>query len=172
MKRDILRLVLVSLIGVAVICSGIGCGLKGYTNGWPYPEEYQTVYVEMFDSAGFRRGYEFILTDALAKQVEARTPYKIVSSADRADTVLSGVVTVGSAILATDRFTGTPLETEALIEVQFTWKDLKTGQIIRADHVAAEESFSTKLGQQYEYAARSALNKAAQKIVDHMEIPW
>lgn len=149
-----------------------GCSLEGYSNSWPYPQQYQTVYVEMFDSVGFRRGYEFTATDAIAKMIEARTPYKVVSSEDRADTVLSGVVRTGSAILSGDRYTGTPLEREALVSLEFTWKDLKTGEIIRNDTVWATESFSSRVGQDFEYAFRAAVNKAAQKVVERMEISW
>lgn len=172
MKKGLKTKFFVSVVLAGVLVLGAGCSFEGYTNGWVYPEEYQTVYVQMFDSGGLRRGYEFVLTDAVAKMIEARTPYKIVSSPDRADTVLSGVITTGSAVLAGDRYTGTPLESETLITVDFVWKELKTGKIIREDTVAAAESFSSKLGQDYEYAARSAVNKAAQKIVDHMEIAW
>ena len=153
----------------AVVTAG-GCSLEGYTNGWPYPEQFETVHVEMFDSKGFRRGYEFTATDAIAKMIEARTPYKIVSSEERADTVLSGIVSTGSAVLAGDRYTGTPLEQEALVSIEFTWKDLKTGEIIRHDTVWASESFASRLGQDYEYAFREAVNKAAQRVVEHMEI--
>ena len=63
-----------------------GCGIfSGYSNKSIYHEDVKTVYVKMFDNQTFRRGVEYELTDALAKRIEAETPYKIVSSQDKAD---------------------------------------------------------------------------------------
>ena len=163
---------ILTILAAATIAGLAGCSFEGYSNSWPYPAEYKSVYIEMFDSGGFRRGYEFVLTDAVAKAIETRTQYKIVSSADRADTILTGQVNTGSAVLVGDRFTGTPLEREALVEVSFTWKNLKTGEILVEDTVTASASYSTNLGQRFEYAAQQAVNKAAMRVVDKLEIPW
>jgi hypothetical protein len=63
-----------------------GCGPStGYTNGSLFPTDVNSVYLQMFDNRSFRRGIEFTLSDALAKRIEVDTPYKIVSSQDRAD---------------------------------------------------------------------------------------
>ena len=60
---------------LAGICGGRGgCGeggLEGYSNDWVYPQDVTTVYVEMFDSQSFRRGHEYVLTDAICKRVES-----------------------------------------------------------------------------------------------------
>jgi hypothetical protein len=153
-----------------------GCGkggLAGYQNAWLHPQDVSTVYVEMFDSSGFRRGYEFKLTEAVCKRIEAQTPYKIVSDRDLADSVLSGTVGAGSGVLAGDRYTGRPLEQEAMIQVRLTWKNLKTGRLmLDNEEVYAAVSYSELLGQSYDYSAASAVNKAAQKVVELMEQPW
>lgn len=153
-----------------------GCeprGLKGYSNEWLYPEDVSTVYVEMFDSNGFRRGHEYMLTDAICKRIEAETPYKIVSDRDSADTVLRGRVSIGAGILAGERHTGKPLETETLVIVTLSWKNLRTGELlINNETVSASSSYSSQLGQDFEYAARVSLNKAAQRVVELMEKKW
>ncbi|NLK41747.1 MAG: hypothetical protein GX298_06795 [Planctomycetes bacterium] len=172
MKRDYL---IIGLIVVAAVGMG-GCGkggLAGYQNAWLHPQDVSTVYVEMFDSSGFRRGYEFKLTEAVCKRIEAQTPYKIVSDRDLADSVLSGTVGAGSGVLAGDRYTGRPLEQEAMIQVCLTWKNLKTGRLmLDNEEVYAAVSYSELLGQSYDYSAASAVNKAAQKVVELMEQPW
>lgn len=150
-----------------------GCSLGGYSNNWPYPEEIRSVYVEMFDNSSFRRGYEFTLTDAICKRIEAQTPYKIISDREQADSVLSGSMSAGDAILAVDRYTGKPLEQEALIRVTFSWKNLRTGEVlINNESVVASASYSDFLDQSYEYSADLAVNKAAQRVVERMESPW
>ena len=46
--------------------------------------------------------------DDLAKRIEAETPYKIISSRDRADTLMTGQITsIGSSVLTSERETGT-----------------------------------------------------------------
>ena len=58
-----------------------GCGDTGvYSNESLFEDDVDSVYVEMFDSLSFRRGIEYELTDALAKRIEAETPYKVISS--------------------------------------------------------------------------------------------
>ena len=87
--------------------------------------------------------------------------------------MLSGTVGAGSGVLAGDRYTGRPLEQEAMIQVCLTWKNLKTGRLmLDNEEVYAAVSYSELLGQSYDYSAASAVNKAAQKVVELMEQPW
>ena len=172
MKRNV-TWIIGAAVGLAML-NGCGKGgLAGYRNDWMYPQDIQTVYVEMFDSSGFRRVYEFRLTDAVCKRLEAQTPYKIVSDRDIADSILSGTISTSSSTLSVDRYTGKPLEREAFVRVRLTWKNLRTGQmILDREDVYASTSYSAQLGQSFEYSANASLNKAAQKVVERMEIPW
>lgn len=168
------KIVPAAVIGLLVcICLGIaGCG--GYSNEWFYPENVTSVYVEMFDSKSFRRGHEYVLTDAICKRIEAQTPYKIVSDRDAADTVLSGQITsIGSSVLAGERYTGDPLENETIITVSTSWKDLRSGELlIENQSVSASASYSPKMGQDFEYSAKLAASRAAEKVVELMEKQW
>ena len=164
--------------GLTVICTGLGgcgkSGLGGYTNDWLYPRQVDTVYVEMFDSKSFRRGHEYVLTDAICKRIEAETPYKIVSDRDFADSVLSGQISsVGSGVLAMDRDTGSPIEQEVQLRVTVNWKNLENGQLlIDNEIVTASSTFSPQLGQNFDYSAAVAANRAAQRVVELMEETW
>ncbi len=161
-----------------VLCISIsGCGhggLKGYSNSWIYPSNITTVYVEMFDTGDFRRGHEYVLTDAICKRIEAQTPYKIVSDMDLADTVLSGELSgIGQRTLATERYSSRPIESEATATVNVSWKNLRTGELlINSEDMHAFASFSTQLGQDFDYGGKVAVNRAAQKIVELMEESW
>ena len=59
-----------SVLGM-VWCLCVLTGCQGYSNSWLHRQDVSTVYVEMFDTDGFRRGYEFTLTDAICKRIEA-----------------------------------------------------------------------------------------------------
>ena len=163
---------------LTVICAGLGgcgdSGLGGYTNGWMYPSEVDTVYVEMFDTRSLRRGHEYVLTDAICKRIEAETPYKIVSDRDFADSVLSGQInSIGSGVLAMDRETGRPLEREVQLRVTVNWKNLETGELlIDNEIVTASSTYSAQLGQDFDYSAAVAANRAAQRVVELMEETW
>lgn len=155
-----------------VLISLAGCG-QGYQNSWPYPQQIQTVYVEMFDTNSFRRGHEYVLTDAICKRLEAQTPYKIVSDRNVADSILSGQMTIGTSVLATDYYSGKPVEKETLVGVTVTWKNLKTGELlIGGEKVYASGSYSAPLGQTFEYSINQTVNKAAVRVVELMETPW
>ena len=171
MKRRLLSIGLIAA-AVALLVSLNGCG-GGYQNSWLYPDDVTSVYVEMFDTSSFRRGYEYELTDAICKRIESHTPYKIVSDREVADTVLSGRLGISMGVLSGDRYTGQALEREALTRVSVTWKNLKTGEVILDNvEVQGAASYSNQLGQTQNYAVSRAVNDAAQKVVELMETPW
>jgi len=160
-------------ITVAMVCFCLaGCG--GYSNESLYPDEVGTVYVEMFENESFNRGAEYELTDALAKRIEAETPYKIVSNRDRADTVLSGhLVSVDKSVLTLERQTGRALEKDVELRAVVNWKNLKTGKLlIDSKTVDATASYSEWQNQGTTYASSLAANKLARKIVELMEKEW
>jgi hypothetical protein len=157
------------------VLAGGGCGSStGYSNASLFPNDVESVYVEMFDNRSFRRGQEYTFSNALAKRIEAETPYKIVSDRDRADSVISGqLVTVGESILTLEREIGRALEKEVVITAVVNWKSLKTGRLmINNQTISAAASYSEFQGQDFTYASTVAANKLAQNVVQLMENPW
>ena len=152
-----------------------GCGdMGGYSNESLFDDEVDSVYIEMFENQSFRRGIEYELTDALAKRIEAETPYKVISSRDRADTIISGRLTsAGASVLTGERETGRALEKEVELRAVADWKNLKTGELIIDNlAVSAVSSYSEWQNQSFEYASTIAANKLAERIVELMEKPW
>ncbi len=171
MKTQLLSIGLLTAV-TALLVPLNGCG-GGYQNSWLYPDDVTSVYVEMFDTGSFRRGYEYELTDAICKRIESHTPYKIISDREVADTILSGRLGISMGVLSGDRYTGSALEREALTTVTVTWKNLKTGEVlVDAVQVQGAASYSSQLGQTQNYAVSRAVNDAAQKVVELMETPW
>ncbi len=166
----------ISLGLVIAACPGFpGCGvMSGYSNESLFPEDVSSVYVEMFENRSFRRGVEYELTDALAKRIEAETPYKIISSRDRSETVISGqIVGVGESALTVERETGRALEKEVQLQVVVNWKNLKTGELLIDNRlVSASASYSQWQNQGFSYASTLAANNLARKIVELMEKKW
>jgi hypothetical protein len=166
-------LIAAGLLGLTLF-SGCGKSRGGYSNEWLYPTNIETVYVEMFENETFRRGLEYELTDALAKRIEAETPYKIVSDRDVADSVISGkIVAIDDKVLSMERQTGRPLEKQADIAAKVNWKNLKTGQFfVENVSVRGAMSYSAWLNQGFDYGSTVAVNRLAERIVEQMQTKW
>jgi hypothetical protein len=168
-KQPFKKVINVILLSSVILPFIGGCG--SYSNSWPYRDDVRSVYVEMFDTKSFRRGHEYVFTDALCKRIEAQTPYKIIADRNIADTILSGTLSsIGQGVLAMERESGRPLESESIVAIVVNWKDLSTGDIIIDDEVINTSiSYSTFLNQDFDYAADVAVNKAAQRVVELMQ---
>jgi hypothetical protein len=152
-----------------------GCAeMSGYSNQSLFPADVDSVCLEMFENKSFRRGVEYKLTDALAKRIEAATPYKIISSKDRADTVMSGqIMRINELVLSLERETGQPLEKEIQLSAVVNWKNLKTGQLLIDNKtVTSQATYSAYQDQDFSYASALAANKLARRIVELMETEW
>ncbi|MBU1261247.1 MAG: hypothetical protein KJ757_06985 [Planctomycetes bacterium] len=149
-------------------------GCSGYTNQPLYTDSAKSIYVEMFDNTTFQRDLEYDLTDAIAKRIDAETPYRIVSDKSRADTVLSGKITgIGSTALTIERETGRSLENQAEVTAQFSWKNLKTGEYLLENVSASATATYSQFQQQgIDYASKTAANKLAERIVELMQVEW
>jgi len=159
---------------ITVCCMTMSGCAGGYSSESLFPEQVSSVYVEMFDNKSFRRGVEYNLTDALAKRIEAATPYKIISNREQADTVMSGqIMSVGESVLSYERQTGRPMEKQVELRAIVSWKNLKTGELlIDNQSVSTSASYSEWQNQGFDYASTLAANNLAKKIVELMEKKW
>ena len=170
--------VLLLLYSYSIVCLALtlsGCdAINGYSNDSLFPEDVESVCLEMFDNQTFRRGIEYELSDALSKRIEAETPYKIISNQDLADTVISGqIVSIRTMALTTERETGRILENEVELQAVVNWKNLKTGELlINNQTVSSSASYSEYQMQDFKYGSSLAANKLAVKIVELMERKW
>jgi hypothetical protein len=169
------RLVTFCALFAALCLAFSGCSsMKGYSTESLFPDNIGSVYLEMFGNQSLERGVEYELTDALAKRIETDTPYKIVSSRDRADTLMSGQITsVGTTVLTTERQTGRALEKEVELQALVSWKNLKTGELLLDNvFVNASATYSEWQNQGFRYASTLGANNLARKIVESMEKQW
>jgi len=174
-RLNAIRYTLYAILSTLLPLALTGCAEKlGYSDESLFPGNIKSVRLEMFDNLTFRRGTEYDLSDALAKRIESDTPYKIVTSADRADTVISGRITsIGNLGLSRERELGGILEQELEIVALVDWKNLKTGELlIEHETVRASASYTTLQNQDFQYASALVANKLAAKIVELMETEW
>jgi hypothetical protein len=129
--RTFLALTLIALAGCE---SGGHFTLLGYTTRPNYDEGIRTVYVPMFASRiqtdSTRRNLEVDVTRAVVREIEAKTPYKVVSHCDGADTELSGTLVNLTKNLLNRNQLNEIREAETALTVSIVWRDLRTGEVL------------------------------------------
>jgi len=154
--------------------SGVGSEPKGgYQWHSLYREDVKTVAVPVFTNKDYNRGLEFSLTQAVIKQLESKSPYKVVPR-ERADTILEGeIVKVTYYRQGQDPITAVPNEQLYTILINFTWRDLRTGQIYtnRQNFEQSAEYYPT-LAEGPFAGSQDAIEKLALAIVQEMQADW
>ncbi|MEX0741286.1 MAG: LptE family protein [Phycisphaeraceae bacterium] len=156
-----------------------GCGpnggLAGYTTGEAFDESIRTVALPIFDNQTFYRETEFRLSEALAKEIEHRTPYK-VTAAPGADTIVRGtIVSVDQRLLSRTFEGGLTQEAQVIVTVTLEWKDLRSGEIIRQRSRltgTGEYIPSRGVGEPFQVAQHEAVAELAREIVSLMRSDW
>lgn len=158
------------LLLVCLVASATGCG---YSHKTVFPDDVQSVQVKMFGNRTFYRGFEFSLTEAVIKEIELRTPYKVVSN-DAADTRLEGnIVGVKQVSLSRRRDSGLPEEMEMQVIVDFVWRNQRTGKIMTdRKGLAVVGRYVPPLNETLSAGEREAVQKMASQIVSSMAGNW
>lgn len=171
------RRCLVGWLSMALLA---GCAGYQIGNDSLYPLDVQTVYVPVFESASFRRHLGEMLTEAVMKEIELKTPYKVVGTPN-ADSILTGrILSDTKHVVVEDRYDD-PRAVEVALRVEVSWID-RRGNLIRegpaiplppaATVVGAQSTMVPEVGQSVATAQQDAIQKVAERIVGMMEMPW
>lgn len=176
-----LRSVRVVVLGVAWLALAVGVGgcasdaSRGYSFGGVYDEGVSTVNVPIFANDTFSRGVELVLTDALVKEIQRKTPWVVSQSVD-ADVTLAGVIRRAEIReLQQSTQTGTTLEAAYILEVDFTFRDNRTGRVrVARERFASDGSFvpNAVYGERLAVGERDAAQRMARDIVGELRTAW
>ena len=164
--------------------SCLGCAGYRFGNNTLYAANVRTIYVPMFQCDSFRTTPAIDigerLTEAVCKEIEKRTPFKVVGDSAGADSVLTGRVVADTKRMVvespTDQSRMVELNYQALVE----WAD-RGGTVIASGEVplpAAQvdvgqaAAIVPEFGRSVASAQQEAIVKLAQQIVGLMEEPW
>ena len=174
------RLSLLGTVCLAAILFGsIGCANYRWGHKTLYRPDIQTVHVPVFESESFRRHLGERLTEAVAKQISLRTPYRVVGRQD-ADSVLSGrIISETKNVIGEDEFdVPRVLDTAFVVDVRWVGAqgDLLTNNItIPLDdyfvRMASAGVLIPESGQSVVTSQQKAIDDLAQQIVSQMEMP-
>jgi len=173
MKRSI------GLIGLLCLAMQLfGCSsdpTRGYSTTSTYRGGVSSVAVPIFSNKSYVRDVEFELTDALVKEIEARTPYKVASEGDADTIVLGQVKSVQLDQLSKSRLTGLSEEVIVSVTIDFQWKDLRTGKVIvERKSFAGHGLFvpSRPTGEPIELGQFAVVQQLARDVVAEMRSDW
>jgi hypothetical protein len=143
MIRHLRVMPLILLAGLALPgCeSGGHFTLLGYSTRPNYDPCIKTVYVPIFQSQimldNTRRQVPFELTRAVIREIETKTPYKVVSHREGADTELTGNIVGLTKNLLIRNQLNEIREAETVLTVGIVWKDLRSGEVLSLNRRAA-----------------------------------
>ena len=138
-----------------------------------YRQDIQTVAVPAIVNRTYRRGLETELTKSVIEQMEEHTPYKVVPK-ERADTILEcEIIYAAVTTVSTDSATGLPQEQLFTISVDFTWKNLRTGDIlVQRKNFDQHANFVPTLGESSSVGSTNSIQQLALAIVQEMQAEW
>ena len=171
--RSLGRLCLVRIGG---LCLGVGLIALtgcGYSTMRPFPTDFRTIHVEMFQSREFRRELEFRLTEALQKRIEMDTPYRIAPRRT-ADVLVSGeILDVSTRTFGSDLDSDQPREIGTTITVRLRVKDLRDGRIlVDRPKFVFQSTYIPPVGESFNQGMTRGLEGLAERIVQTLETPW
>lgn len=157
-----------------------GCASYQFGSASLYPSDIRTVHIPVVRNDSFRHDLGPQLTDALVKEVERRTPYKVVSNPN-ADSTLRCAITSQSKVVLTETSSDDPRALDSAIVVGATWTS-RDGRRLMQNSMATVDSDSTgfsqsvrfvpEAGQSIDTANQEAINSLARRIVSQMESRW
>jgi hypothetical protein len=197
-------LVLVGLAALLSSCAEDGRNLciLGYTTAPNYDTSIHTVRVPIFKNITMRdstrEGIEFQLTQAVVREIELKTPYKVVGANCDADTELTGTIRSYNKLMLNRTQLNEVREAEMDMTVEVVWRDLRTGEILSAPKkkpeplppladlppsvanpppplpttVTSTATFIEELGESITTARKKNIDQIAVQIVSMMEKPW
>lgn len=154
-----------------------GCG---YTVGNGFNPDVKTVSVPIFENDTFRRGIEVQLTEAVQKEIQKRTPYRLAKGLN-ADTRLTGRIVQARKDVLGENKNDDPRELQLSLMIVTKWENLRTGEVLAVQEVplspsaiplTSQTEFAPEVGQSLATGTQDSIDQLARRIVNMMETPW
>ncbi len=125
---------------LALPALALGCRMEndfkifGYSTKPPFDTSIRTVHVPVFKNTVLLttpyRDLEVDVTSAVVKEINSRTPWKVSSNRDAADTELLGTITKIEKNILNRTQQNFARELEFVYTVSLVWRDLRTGAVL------------------------------------------
>jgi hypothetical protein len=134
----------------------------------------------MVEADPTRRHLAERLTEAICKQIEAHSPYKIVGRPSADSTLECRIITRTHRVSLVDHFNDPRQKTGDLV-LQVQWRDRRSQDLRqfdvpvwneRATQVTASDSMVAEFGHSLLTSEQKQIDRIASQIVGMMESPW
>ncbi len=154
-------------------------GCAGYQVGQQalFYNNIRTVYVPVFESDSYRRNLGEWLTEAVVKEIELRSLYKVVHD-PQADTVLYGRILSDRKYTISEDVNDNPRNMGFDLVVALRWVDRAGNTVLRSATVPIDltlvgnSHFTAEGGQSMATAQQQVIRQTARQIVSQMEAGW
>ncbi len=161
-----------------------GCANYRFGNNTLYAPNVRTIYVPVFQADSYRTTPAIDvgerLTEAVCKEIENRTPFKVVGSPEGADSVLTGRVVADTKRMLVESPTDQSRMVQMNYQVLVTWAD-RGGTVIASGDVplpaatvdvGSSAALVPEYGRSVASTQQEAIIRLAKQVVDLMEEPW
>ena len=168
------------LASIVCLIASIGCATYQFGAATLYPTNIRTIYVPMVRNETFRHDLGPLLTEAIQKTIETRTPFKVVGN-PAADSTLTCRITTSQKRVLTETITDESRAIETQLSVQLVWTDRLGNLLMQNSFVPPGElafnfindaDFVPEGGQSIATSHLRAIEELADQIVNQMEVRW
>ncbi len=157
----------------------LGCAAYRLGNGSLYAPDVTTVYVPMIESDSFRRDLGERLTEAVVKEIELKTPFKVVGTPD-ADSVLATRLVSDTKRVIVENQNDDPRAIEIALFAQVNWYNRRHEPLAPLGAIPLPPELGigqtapllAEAGQSVAVQQQQAIQRLAEQIVATMEEPW
>lgn len=170
------------LLAGSPLAAMFGCANYQVGRKLLYPADIQTVYVPLIESNSYRRGLGEWLTEAVIKEIDNVTPFKVMNSELAADSTLSCRIVSDIKQIAMLSPTNEGRELQATFHVTVDWRDHKGDLVQPSQSIPGPAALSNQIqntanlfpeiGQSITSAQQTVIQELARQIVSMMEAPW
>ena len=157
-----------------------GCASYRMGSDTLYAPDVRTVYVPMIESESFRRDLGERLTEAVIKEIELKTPFKVVGTPD-ADSVLSVRLVSDTKRVTVENTNDDPRAVELAMLAEVAWLNRRReplrlpSTLVLPPEILPITQTATLIpegGQSIAVQQQQAIERLAQQIVSTMEEQW
>ncbi|HMO84807.1 MAG TPA: LPS assembly lipoprotein LptE [Lacipirellulaceae bacterium] len=171
---------LAGLLASACLFGSGGCANYRIGNGTLYAPDVHTVYVPMIESDSFRRDLGERLTEAVIKEIELKTPFKVVGSPDAADSILAARLVQDTKRVIVENQNDDPRAIEMAVFAQVNWYNARRQPLGAVANIPLPPELRigqtapmlAEAGQSVALQQQQAIVRLAEQIVATMEEPW
>lgn len=171
-RRNVIKYFLLVELALPVTAWVLLCAGCGYTAKARLPEDISTIAVPIFRNQTFYRDIELELTQALRKEILAKTHLRVADLKD-ARVVLDGEVTDFLLYRLREDLVDRVIEFQVRLKVDVELRDQKTGEMLYSVKALTRQAeFLVSKGEAIEKARDEAVREMAREIVSQVINRW